>query len=47
MGDEFRAAENEKYVPSVDPDVGTSLRANNNMENMEEQSDLVWMGPRG
>ncbi|OIT03474.1 hypothetical protein A4A49_57419 [Nicotiana attenuata] len=48
MDDAFRAAENERYVPSVDPDVGTSLRANNNInaENVEEQSDLVWMGLR-
>nr|XP_016483670.1 PREDICTED: uncharacterized protein LOC107804313 isoform X1 [Nicotiana tabacum] len=46
MDDAFRAAENERYVPFVDPDVGTSLRANNNInaENVEEQSDLVWMG---
>ncbi|XP_033517593.2 uncharacterized protein [Nicotiana tomentosiformis] len=44
MGDAFRAAENERYVPSV----GTSLRANNNInaKNVEEQSDLVWMGLR-
>nr|XP_016473467.1 PREDICTED: uncharacterized protein LOC107795360 [Nicotiana tabacum]XP_016473468.1 PREDICTED: uncharacterized protein LOC107795360 [Nicotiana tabacum] len=48
MDDAFRAAENEKYVPSLDSDVGTSLRANNNInaENVEEQSDLVWMGLR-
>ncbi|XP_019263952.1 PREDICTED: uncharacterized protein LOC109241649 [Nicotiana attenuata] len=48
MDDAFRAAENERYVPSVDPDVGTSLRANNNInaKNVEEQSDLVWMGLR-
>ncbi|OIS97866.1 hypothetical protein A4A49_08460 [Nicotiana attenuata] len=48
MDDAFRAAENERYVPSVDPDVSTSLRANNNtnMENVKEQSDLVWMGLR-
>nr|XP_016494045.1 PREDICTED: uncharacterized protein LOC107813309 isoform X2 [Nicotiana tabacum] len=46
--DAFRAAENERYVPFVDPDVGTSLRAHNsiNAENVEEQSDLVWMGLR-
>ncbi|XP_016499001.1 uncharacterized protein LOC107817649 [Nicotiana tabacum] len=44
----FRAAENERYVPSVDPDVGTFFRANNNInaKNVEEQSDLVWMGLR-
>ncbi|XP_075103436.1 uncharacterized protein LOC142178018 [Nicotiana tabacum] len=48
MDDAFRTAENERYVPSVDPDVSTSLRANKNInaENMEEQSDLVWMGLR-
>ncbi|OIT33640.1 hypothetical protein A4A49_61092 [Nicotiana attenuata] len=48
MDDAFRAAENERYVPSVDPDVGTSLRANNNInaKNVEEQSDLFWMGLR-
>ncbi|OIS99197.1 hypothetical protein A4A49_51477 [Nicotiana attenuata] len=48
MDDAFRAAENERYVPFVDPDVGTSLRANNNInaKNVEEQSDLVWMGLR-
>ncbi|XP_009761659.1 uncharacterized protein [Nicotiana sylvestris] len=48
MDDAFRAVENERYVPSVDPDVGTSLRANNNInvKNVEEQNDLVWMGLR-
>ncbi|XP_019255348.1 PREDICTED: uncharacterized protein LOC109233963 [Nicotiana attenuata] len=48
MDDAFRAAKKERYVPSVDPDVGTSLRANNNInaKNVEEQSDLVWMGLR-
>ncbi|XP_019248347.1 PREDICTED: uncharacterized protein LOC109227603 [Nicotiana attenuata] len=46
MDDAFRATENGRYVPSIDPDIGTSLRANNNIntKNMEEQSDLVWMG---
>ncbi|XP_009762512.1 uncharacterized protein [Nicotiana sylvestris] len=43
MDDAFRATENERYVPSVDPDVGTSLRANShiNAKNVEEQSNLV------
>ncbi|XP_019266253.1 PREDICTED: uncharacterized protein LOC109243728 [Nicotiana attenuata] len=31
MDDAFRASENERYVPSVDPDVGTSSRTNNNI----------------
>nr|XP_016507895.1 PREDICTED: uncharacterized protein LOC107825535 [Nicotiana tabacum] len=48
MDDAFRIAENERYIPSVDPDVGISLRDNNNInaKNVEDQSDLVWMGLR-
>ncbi|KAF3625066.1 hypothetical protein FXO37_31069 [Capsicum annuum] len=45
--DAFRTAENERYIPTVDSDVGTTSRANNiDGENVREESDMYWLGLR-
>nr|XP_018627578.1 uncharacterized protein LOC108945806 [Nicotiana tomentosiformis] len=47
VDDAFLTAEDERYIPSVDHDVGTSVGANSvNVENMENQSDNIWMATR-
>ncbi|MCD7461150.1 hypothetical protein HAX54_045376 [Datura stramonium] len=44
VGDAFRTAKNEEYIPSAGSDVGTSSRTNSmDVENVEEQSDIYWM----
>jgi len=44
----FQEAENERYVPRVDPDIGRSTRVNvADEENVENQGDNnIWMAIR-
>ncbi|KAF3666989.1 hypothetical protein T459_22166 [Capsicum annuum] len=43
----FQMAENERYIPSVDFDVGTTLMANNiDGKNVSEESNVHWVGLR-
>ncbi|PHU00589.1 hypothetical protein BC332_30376 [Capsicum chinense] len=45
--DAFRTAKNERYIPTVDSDVGTTSRANNiDGENVREENDMYWLGLR-
>ncbi|KAK6773999.1 hypothetical protein RDI58_029238 [Solanum bulbocastanum] len=46
VDDAFQMTEDERYIPSVDSEFGTSSSTNNIEENMEEQSDTYWMGLR-
>ncbi|KAG5589909.1 hypothetical protein H5410_040423 [Solanum commersonii] len=46
VDDAFQTAKDERYIPSVDSEFGTSSSTNNIEENMEEQSDTYWMGLR-
>ncbi|KAM3374056.1 hypothetical protein P3S68_012770 [Capsicum galapagoense] len=40
----FQAAENERYIPSVDFDVGSTSIANNmDGENVSEESNVHWV----
>ncbi|KAH0661850.1 hypothetical protein KY290_027766 [Solanum tuberosum] len=43
VDDAFQTAEDERYIPSVDSEFGTSSSTNNIEKNMEEQSDTYWM----
>ncbi|KAM3282252.1 hypothetical protein P3S67_025897 [Capsicum chacoense] len=43
----FQTAENERYIPSVDFDVGTTSTANNiDGESVSEESNVHWVGLR-
>ncbi|XP_009612957.1 uncharacterized protein [Nicotiana tomentosiformis] len=47
LDDAFLTAEDERYIPSVDHDVGTFMGANSaNIENVKNQSDNIWMATR-
>ncbi|KAM3289998.1 hypothetical protein P3S67_018287 [Capsicum chacoense] len=43
----FQTAENERYIPSVDFDVGTTSRTNNiDGKNVSGESNVHWVGLR-
>ncbi|XP_015075275.1 diphthine methyltransferase-like [Solanum pennellii] len=46
VDDAFQTAEDERYIPSVDSEFGSSSNTNNEENNMEEQNDTYWMGLR-
>ena len=46
VDDAFQTAEDERYIPSVDSEFGSSSNTNDEENNMEEQNDTYWTGLR-
>uniref|UniRef100_A0A3Q7G4M7 DDE Tnp4 domain-containing protein n=1 Tax=Solanum lycopersicum TaxID=4081 RepID=A0A3Q7G4M7_SOLLC len=46
VDDAFQTAEDERYIPLVDSEFGSSSNTNNEENNMEEQNDTYWTGLR-